>query len=124
VNLMALPRVFLSLVFLFLMASLLYSASSGITSVGNAIRQAYRDLSGILPPLSMLLVVMGAITYAAGKMVPNPEFSGRASGLAAAMIAAALVGLIIVMILPGILQIVYPCPTTQPNCWDMSNVVF
>lgn len=121
---MAPPRLFLSLVLLFLIASMLYAAASGITSVGNAIRQAYRDLSGILPPLSMLLVIMGALTYAAGKAVPNPEFSGRASGLVAAMIAAALVGLIIVMILPGILQIMYPCPASDSACWDMSNVIF
>jgi hypothetical protein len=84
------------------------SAASGLTGVNDAIKQTARDLLGILPPLSMLLVILGAIFYAAGKLVPNPEFSGRASGLAAAAIAAAIISLVIYMVLPCILQTIFP----------------
>jgi hypothetical protein len=81
--------------------------TGGLSSVTNAMNNICGQLMTILPPLSMLLVVLAAIFYAAGKLVPNPEFSGRASGMAAAAIAAAVICLVIVLIMPGLLEAIY-----------------
>jgi len=88
-----------------------FAANSGLTAVGSALSNVCSQLMQILPPLSMLLVILAAIFYASGKLVPNPEFSGRASGLAAGAIAAAVICLVIVMILPGILSTIYGTPS-------------
>ncbi|VVB57579.1 Uncharacterised protein [uncultured archaeon] len=116
------------LFFLFLLllpaATLAAASNSGLSGAAGAIRLIYGQLAGLLPALSMLLVVLGALTYAAGKALPNPEFAGRASGLAAAMIAASAVCFVIILVLPAILSALYPCPGADPACWDMSNVIF
>ena len=81
--------------------------TSGLGQVTVAMNNICKQLLTILPPLSMLLVVLAAIFYASGKLVPNPEFSGRASGLAAAAVAAAVISLVIVLILPNLLTFLY-----------------
>ena len=89
------------------LSTMAFAANSGLSGVGIAMGNVCGQLMNILPPLSMLLVILAAIFYASGKLVPNPEFSGRASGLAAGAIAAAVICLVIVMILPGILGSLY-----------------
>jgi hypothetical protein len=83
------------------------TGETGLSGVISATNKICKDLMTILPPLSMLLVVLAAIFYAAGKLVPNPEFSGRASGMAAAAIAAAVICLVIVLIMPPLLSSLY-----------------
>jgi hypothetical protein len=82
-------------------------STSGLAGVGAAMNKICAQLMGLLPPLSMLLVVLAAIFYASGKLVPNPEFAGRASGLAAAAVAAAVICLVLVLLLPGVLALVW-----------------
>ncbi|VVB57683.1 Uncharacterised protein [uncultured archaeon] len=83
------------------------ASGSGLAGVAVAMNNICGQLMGILPPLSMLLVVLAAVFYASGKLVPNPEFAGRASGLAAAAIAAAVICIVIVLLMPSILVALY-----------------
>ena len=94
------------------LSTMAFAVNSGLSSVGTAMNQICNQLMQILPPLAMLLVILAAIFYASGKLVPNPEFSGRASGLAAGAVAAAVICLVMVMILPGIIGIIY---NNNPN---------
>ncbi len=82
-------------------------STSGLGGVSIAMNKICAQLMGLLPPLSMLLVVLAAIFYASGKLVPNPEFAGRASGLAAAAVAAAVICLVLVLLLPGVLALIW-----------------
>ena len=88
--------------------SLGWAQTSGFTNMTDALYNLCAQLMGILPPLAMLLVVLGALFYAAGKLVPNPEFAGRASGLAAAAIAAAVICLVMVLLMPSVLSAIMP----------------
>ena len=110
-----------ALFWLCLSAASAYALSAGISGVSDALYSTYNQFEVILPPLAMLLIILGAVTYAAGKLVPNPEFSGRASGLAAGMIAASVILFAIMLVLPVVLQAIYPCDN---GCWDMSIVSF
>ncbi len=92
------------------------TSGSGLSGVRNAMTNICGQLMGILPPLSMLLVVLAAIFYASGKLVPNPEFAGRAAGLAAAAVAASVICLVIVLILPSIITQLYSNNMQAATC--------
>jgi hypothetical protein len=54
---------------------------------------------GLLPPISMLLVLAAAVTFAAGQIF-GAETRARATGWATAMIVGAVLGFILAAILP------------------------
>jgi len=83
------------------------SAQSGISSISIAINDVCGMFLSLLPPLSILLVVLGAIFFGAGKLMPNAEFSNRATNMAAGAIVGAVLCLVIVLLIPSILQSIY-----------------
>lgn len=83
------------------------SAAAGISSISLAINDVCGMFLSILPPLSILLVVIGAIFFGSGKLMPNAEFSNRATNMAAGAIVGAVLCLIIVLLIPTILQSIY-----------------
>ncbi|MEM4137461.1 MAG: hypothetical protein QXV64_00120 [Candidatus Anstonellaceae archaeon] len=63
-------------------------------------------LCSLLPPISVLLVVAGAITFAAGQLA-SAETRARATGWATAMIVGALFAFILVSLLPLVIKAFY-----------------
>ena len=98
------PAIFFS--FLLLSASGLFAASavSGAVNVADSLCQIYNDMQGLLPPLAMLLVVLAAVIYAAGQ-VGSAEFRANSGKWATALIVGAVLSLVLILILPGILQL-------------------
>jgi hypothetical protein len=79
----------------------------GVSSIGLALNEVCGMFLALLPPLSILLVVLGAIFFGSGKLMPNAEFGNRATNLAAGAIVAAVLCLVIVLLVPTILQTMY-----------------
>ena len=88
-------------------AAALSAQSSGVSNIGVAINDICGMFLSLLPPLSILLVVLGAIFFGAGKLMPNAEFTNRATNMAAGAIVAAVLCLVIVLLVPTILQSLY-----------------
>lgn len=75
-------------------------------TAGAAVSQLCGMATDLLPPLSMLLVLAGAIIYAAGQLM-GAETRARAIGWASACIIGAVVGTLIVSISPSALGAIY-----------------
>ena len=86
------------------------TAASGTGQLSAALNEVCGQFLSFLPPLSILLVVLGAIFFGAGKLMPNAEFSTRASNMAAGAVVGAVLCLIIVLLVPTILQTIYGGP--------------
>lgn len=82
-------------------------AQSGISNISLAINDVCGMFLSLLPPLSILLVVLGAVFFGSGKLMPNAEFSNRATNMAAGAIVGAVLCLIIVLLIPTVLQSIY-----------------
>lgn len=87
-----------------------HAAGSGMSQISLAINDVCGQFLAVLPPLSILLVVLGAVFFGAGKLMPNAEFSNRATNMAAGAVVAAVMCLIIVLLIPSILQSIYGGP--------------
>ena len=83
-------------------ASFAAAPLSSATSLTNSFEQIYCTLSGVLPPIAMVLVIMAAVIYAAGQ-VGGAEFRANAAKWATALIVGAVLALVLILLLPGIL---------------------
>ena len=92
------------------LASLSFAQGSGFSRLSEGISSICGQFMTFLPPLAILLVVVAAVFYGSGKLVPNAEFSGRATNMAAAAAVAAVMCLIIVLLVPSVLQALYGGP--------------
>jgi succinate dehydrogenase/fumarate reductase cytochrome b subunit len=96
----------------FITMNVVFSQSSGFSRLNESMNEICGQLMSILPPLSILLVVVAAIFYGAGKLVPNAEFSSRATNMAAAAAVGAVMCIVIVLLVPIIIQTIYGAPLT------------
>ncbi len=101
---------FQAAVLLFSLASLSFAQGSGFSRLGEGISSVCGQFMTFLPPLAILLVVVAAVFYGTGKLVPNAEFSTRATNMAAAAAVGAVLCLVIVLLVPSILQALYGGP--------------
>ncbi|VVB56534.1 Uncharacterised protein [uncultured archaeon] len=72
--------------------------------LNDAINSVCGQFMMLLPPLSILLVVLAAVFYGSGKLMPNAEFSNKATNMAAGALVGAVMCLIIVLLVPTIIQ--------------------
>jgi len=81
----------------------LTSGTNTANNIGNVLDQICGDVYNLLPPVAMLLVIAGAVTYAAGQFA-GAEMRARATGWATAMLVGALFAFLIVLLLGGFLK--------------------
>jgi len=89
------------------LSGVLSAQSTGMSNIGLAINDVCGMFLAFLPPLAILLVVVGAVFFGAGKLVPNAEFTNRSTNMAAGAIVGAVLCLVIVLLVPTILQTLY-----------------
>ena len=97
---------------LLLLVSVTTSASSKII---QGIQQIQQTLCQILPVLVMLLVVFAAVIYAAGQM-GSADTRGRATVWATNLLIGAILGIVIYLLLPAVLNALWTGPDQQINC--------
>jgi hypothetical protein len=94
----------LSMTFLALLGVL--SAAAGVENLKVATYCLYTQVKGILAVGMLLLVVLAAIVYSIGQVL-GAETRARASVWATAMFVGAIIGAIIFIILPYVLQLLF-----------------
>ena len=106
-------RIALSLIWL----SFLLFADNPLTSITSAVSQLCGSLTGLLPVVSMLMILVGAVVYAAGQIM-GAETRARANVWATAALTGALVGILISSVTPPLLGTIYGKEVTcnGPNC--------
>ncbi len=79
----------------------------GLSGLSDSITTICGTFMTILPPLAILLVVVGAVFFGSGKLMPNAEFGNKATNMAAGALVGAVMCLVIVLLVPSILQSLY-----------------
>ncbi|MCX8197897.1 MAG: hypothetical protein N3F07_01740 [Candidatus Micrarchaeota archaeon] len=82
------------------------SATSPPNKVTAAISALCSDLTSLLPVVSMLMVVLGSVVYAAGQMM-GAETRARANVWATAALTGAIIALLISTVTPPVLSAMY-----------------
>ena len=95
---------FVALGMIFLMNLVL--AASGLSAVGLALSSLCTGVRQLLPIASMLMIVLAGIIYAGGQMM-GAETRARANVWATACLTGAIIGLLIVVVAPTILNSLY-----------------
>ncbi|PIT84138.1 hypothetical protein COU37_05120 [Candidatus Micrarchaeota archaeon CG10_big_fil_rev_8_21_14_0_10_45_29] len=75
----------------------------GLKCVGCALSDMCTELTGVLPIMSMLLVIGAGIVYSAGQLM-GAETRARANVWATTMIVGAIIGILIVVAAPPIIN--------------------
>lgn len=104
-----------------LSASTAIFATDGFTNLKAAISDMCCQLMTILPVVSMLMVIGAGVVYAAGQMM-GAETRARANTWATAMLIGAVIGILIVVIAPTVLNAIY-APSTGGTTIDSSICV-
>ncbi len=86
-----------------LLAAAAAFASGGIDNLTDAVFWLCNSLKGLMPVLSMLMVLAGSTIYAAGQIF-GAETRARANVWATAALTGALIGLLITIIAPPVLS--------------------
>ena len=88
------------------------TTSPGLLQLQDAMKTICGQVYNLLPPVAMLLVIAGAVTYAAGQFA-GAEMRARATGWATAMIIGALFAFVIVLLLPSVVMALNNQPGTD-----------
>lgn len=92
---------------LMLVALVLSSVGFATTSAGSDIKagicQLYTTVNTVLGAVIFVLIVLAAVVYAAGQVM-GAETRARASVWATSMIIGAVIGIIILVLVPPVLQ--------------------
>ncbi len=93
----------------FLLFSSAYALqTSGLAGVKNAVSDMCATLKDMLPVVSMLMIIGGAVVYASGQIM-GAETRARATTWATAMVVGAMFGILIAVIAPSVLTAIYGC---------------
>ena len=80
---------------------------TGDEEVQAALCGFYNLVYGIIGPLALLMVLTSATVYAAGQFF-GAETRARANVWATSMLTGAIIGILIIVIIPWVLGVVYP----------------
>ena len=89
----------------------------GLSRVGLAVGCMCSQLMTVLPVVSMLMVIGAGVVYAAGQMM-GAETRARANTWATAMLIGAVIGILIVVVAPSVLDILYVDKTIDATLCD------
>ncbi|MEM3362363.1 MAG: hypothetical protein QXV83_00610 [Candidatus Anstonellaceae archaeon] len=93
----------IAILFLIFLIQPLFSQSSDPTQeLTNELNKLCKQLHDLIPTLAILLVIFGAVVYAAGQLF-SAETRARATAWASSCVAAAIIGILIAQILPSFL---------------------
>ena len=81
-------------------------ATSGFNNLSAALSSLCSGIKSLIPIVAFLLIVAAGVVYAAGQML-GAETRARASVWATAMLVGALIGLLIVIVTPAVLNALY-----------------
>lgn len=102
------------LVLVFLTSMVVAGQTQSFGNIQRSLEDLCRNVKGLIPIVSFLLIVMAGVIYAIGQVM-GAETRARASVWATAMLIGAIIGILIVVIAPPVLQQMYG-GTTQFNC--------
>lgn len=91
------------------------SSSGGLSGLSTALITLCTGIKGLIPIVAFLMIVAAGVIYAAGQLL-GAETRARASVWATAMLVGAIIGLLIVVITPPILQAMYTDTATTFSC--------
>ena len=86
--------------------AMLFSATSMLYSVQNAVSQLCISLKSMLPVVAMMMLVLAGVIYAAGQIL-GAETRARANVWATACLTGALISILIVVVAQPVLQMIY-----------------
>ncbi|MFN3910337.1 MAG: hypothetical protein ACK4J0_03860 [Candidatus Anstonellaceae archaeon] len=82
------------------------NAAVDLSTLTDKMKEFCGNIYSLLPPISMLLVVAAAVTFAAGQLA-SAETRARATSWATAMIVGALFGFVLVTLIPALILALY-----------------
>ena len=88
------------------LAQLVFSDAPPLGSVTSGVSQFCAGMTNLLPPAAMLMVLLGAVVYAAGQMM-GAETRARANVWATAALTGALFAMLITSVAPPALGMIY-----------------
>ncbi len=104
-----------------------FSAPEGLSRVGCAVGCMCQQLMGVLPVVSMLMIIGAGCVYAIGQMM-GAETRSRATTWGQAMLIGAIIGILIVVVAPAVLNILYAPTNTnltiQQSICDNPGTIF
>ena len=86
--------------------AMLFSATTMLYSLQNAISQLCVSLKSMLPVVAMMMLVLAGVIYAAGQIL-GAETRARANVWATACLTGALISILIVVVAQPVLQMKY-----------------
>ena len=89
-----------------LLVAALFSATSMLYSVQNAVSQLCVSLKSMVPVVAMMMLVLAGVIYAAGQIL-GAETRARANVWATACLTGALIAILIVVVAQPVLQMIY-----------------
>ncbi|MDO8554130.1 MAG: hypothetical protein Q7S22_04960 [Candidatus Micrarchaeota archaeon] len=98
-------KIFVTLVMLLSFASMIFAGAASTTGGSNiktALTSLCRDAQSLLGVAAILMIILGAVTYAAGQML-GAETRARASVWATNMFIGAVIGILIYIVVPVVI---------------------
>ncbi len=91
---------------LLILSSFVAAGGTGFANLSAALSSLCAGIRSIIPIIAFLMIVAAGAIYAAGQLL-GAETRARASVWATAMLVGAVIGLLIVVVTPGILGAMY-----------------
>ncbi len=105
------PRLLSTMLALAILSSIAVAQTAGgLGGLSTALTTLCQGIKGLIPIVAFLMIVSAGVIYAAGQLL-GAETRARASVWATAMLVGAVIGLLIVVITPPILEAMYSDPT-------------
>lgn len=106
VKVMCVNKMRMTWVFLALSLIGMAVATSGLNNLSTALTNLCSGVKSLIPIVAFLLIVSAGVVYAAGQLL-GAETRARASVWATAMLIGAIIGLLIVVVTPNVLEALY-----------------
>jgi len=103
------------LISLFLFLVFVAIGNSGDSNLQTTLQDFCRFLFGIVADLASVMIVLSSISYTAGQML-GAELRARATVWSQSMLAGAVIGLVLLIIVPYILGILIGKTWNADNC--------
>lgn len=91
----------IAFLFLFIIS---FIHAQAVSYLETALQDICRQIEGMIPTASMLLVVLGSVLYGSAQLFGNAEIRAKGSVWATSCITGAIMGLIIATVAPDILS--------------------
>ena len=98
-------RAYYSLIFTLLFFGLVFAQQNPTQQLQDALQSLCAAVSGLVPIAAMLMVLLASVIYATGQLM-GAETRARANVWATSCLTGALIGILISVIAPAILQII------------------